>query len=98
MPTSINNADTLDQWILRDSLRIVSVQFDTDADQLIVGMSTQTKLQFPLHEFPTLFNASTEERNNYILVGDGIGVHWPLLDEDLSLKGFLLADLKRRIG
>jgi len=31
----------------------------------------------------------------YELIGDGIGIHWPLLDEDLSLKGFLQDELRR---
>jgi hypothetical protein len=31
----------------------------------------------------------------YELIGDGIGIHWPLLDEDLSLKGFIQDELRR---
>ncbi len=35
---------------------------------------------------------------NYQLIGEGMGVYWPALNEDLSLNVFLLADLKRRLG
>jgi hypothetical protein len=31
----------------------------------------------------------------YELIGGGTGIHWPLLDEDLSLKGFLQDELRR---
>jgi hypothetical protein len=36
-----------------------------------------------------LSNASEIERNNFIISPSGYGIHWPLLDEDLSLNGLL---------
>lgn len=39
-------------------------------------------------------NASEEELKQYELIADGKGIHWPLLDEDLSLKGFLQAEIR----
>jgi hypothetical protein len=39
--------------------------------------------------FPRLLHASVAQRNNYELIGDGVGIHWPDVDEDLSIAGFL---------
>lgn len=97
MSISIHTNDAIDQWILRDSLRIVSVRFESESERLIVDMNSKTVMDFPLNTFPILQQATPAERSNYILLGEGIGVHWPDLDEDLSLKGFLLADMKRRV-
>lgn len=36
-----------------------------------------------------LSNATPEQRNNFEIIGDGQGVHWPDIDEDISAKGML---------
>ncbi len=38
---------------------------------------------------PALENASEEERNNFEISPSGYGIHWPLLDEDISIDGLL---------
>ena len=43
----------------------------------------------PLSWFPRLANATKSERDNWELIGDGYGVHWPDIDEDLSAEGML---------
>jgi hypothetical protein len=43
----------------------------------------------PLEWFPRLRDATVAQRNNYRLIGDGIGIHWDDLDEDLSVVGLL---------
>lgn len=98
MPTSIHTNDVIDQWILRDSLKIVSVHFNMPTNQMIIDLNTQAKLEFLISDFPILNGASKADLELFTLIGDGIGIHWPKLDEDLSLKGFLLADLKKRVG
>lgn len=69
------------------SLRIEGIEFQ--GDQLCVKLSDGRVLSFPLSWYPRLRNASSTERSTYELLGGGIGVHWPLIDEDLSLEGFL---------
>lgn len=98
MPTSINTTDSIDQWILRDALRITAVGVNSGQDQLIIYLNTKGQLDFPISDFPALKDRPITEILHYQLIGEGIGVHWPYLNEDLSLKGFLLADMKRRIG
>jgi hypothetical protein len=38
-----------------------------------------------------LLHGTPEERRNWRLIGDGVGIHWPDLDEDISIEGLLLA-------
>jgi len=46
--------------------------------------------RFQLKEIsPVLENASEEERNNFEISPSGYGIHWPLLDEDISIDGLL---------
>ena len=46
-------------------------------------------LSVPLVWFPWLHAASPEQRDHWELIGQGIGIHWPELDEDLSVTGLL---------
>ena len=46
-------------------------------------------LSLPLTWFPVLNAASPEQRTNYEIAGGGISLHWPELDEDLSVAGLL---------
>ncbi|MGD1277374.1 MAG: DUF2442 domain-containing protein [Tepidisphaeraceae bacterium] len=58
-------------------------------DSLTVSLSDGRTLVLPLEWYPRLKHGSPAERNNWRLIGDGEGVHWPDLDEDLSVEGFL---------
>jgi len=58
-------------------------------DELIVHLVDGRKLSVPLAWFPSLLHAPTEERNRFLLIGDGEYIHWPMLDEDLSVAGLL---------
>ena len=52
-------------------------------------------LSVPLAWYPRLFHGSQSERENWELIGDGEGIHWPDLDEDISVEGLILG---RRSG
>jgi hypothetical protein len=43
----------------------------------------------PLVWFPRLREASPEQREHYEIGGGGIGIHWPAIDEDLSVAGLM---------
>jgi hypothetical protein len=43
----------------------------------------------PLAWFPRLLHATPEQRRRWELLGDGEGIHWPDVDEDLSVAGLL---------
>ena len=44
-------------------------------------------LSVPLEWYPRLAHGSPRERQRWRLIGDGIGIHWPDLDEDISISG-----------
>jgi hypothetical protein len=46
-------------------------------------------ISVPLHWYPRLVNGTSEELANWQLLGNGIGIHWPDLDEDISVTALL---------
>lgn|SRR3989338_1107357 len=46
-------------------------------------------LEVPLAWFPRLCNATSMQRKQYRLIGQGAGVHWSKIDEDISIQGLL---------
>ena len=58
-------------------------------DELIVVLVDGRKILVPLTWYPRLLQGSKKERDTYELVGRGTGIHWPLLDEDISVIGIL---------
>jgi hypothetical protein len=69
-------------------LRAQDVTFSED-DFTIVLADGRT-MTIPLAWFPRLFHASPAERGNWRWVGGGIGIHWPDLDEDISVEDLIL--------
>lgn len=56
---------------------------------LVITIDGEAK-RFQLKEVsPVLEKASEEERNNFEISPSGYGIHWPLLDEDISIDGLL---------
>jgi len=60
----------------------------TDVD-LIVHLLDGRAISAPLVWFPRLSEATQQQRANWELLGDGEGIHWPEIDEDLSVAGLL---------
>lgn len=59
-------------------------------DTLSVDLRDGRTLQVPLVWYPRLAYATQEERNHWRLIGQGRGIHWEGIDEDISLVGLLL--------
>jgi hypothetical protein len=77
MPTSIVELDAV----------AVEVRFDTDA--LRITLADGRELSAPIAWFPRLRDASSAERENWRFIGRGQGIHWPDLDEDISVAGLM---------
>ena len=58
-------------------------------DELSVALKDGRTVSVPLAWFPRLAHASQKERDNFELLGDGEGIHWPDIDEDISVIGLL---------
>ena len=72
------------QTELRDALaQNVTV---TD-DALMVDLADGRTITVPPGWFPRLAHGETNERANWRLIGGGEGIHWPELDEDISIAG-----------
>ena len=64
-----------------------SVTFD---DELLhVHLTDGRIISAPLVWFPRLREAAAEQREHYEIGGGGIGIHWPEIDEDLSVAGLM---------
>ena len=59
-------------------------------DSLIVDSSDDRTVSVPLVWFPRLLHGTPDERNKWRLIGDGEGIHWPDLDEDISVENLIL--------
>ncbi len=58
-------------------------------DALTVELSDGRTLSVPLAWYPRLAHALPEERGHWRLIGRGEGIHWPDLDEDISVENLL---------
>ena len=68
--------------------RATSLSFT--ADSLCLQLSDGREIKVPLEFYPRLKNATKKQRANYRLNGLGTGIHWPDIDEDLSVDGVVL--------
>lgn len=72
-------------------LQIVKAQTVTVTDELLtVDLTDGRTLSVPLSWYPRLWHGAPEERQNWRLIGQGEGIHWPDLDEDVSVENLLL--------
>jgi len=55
-------------------------------NELVVELADGRTIGTPLAWYPRLFHGTDPERNNWRLIGEGEGIHWPDLDEDISLE------------
>ena len=79
VPTS-----TLEQTLARvQDLRIT-------ADTLTVQLTDAREVSVPLAWYPRLLNAEPKERRTWRLIARGERIHWPDLDEDISVQNILL--------
>jgi hypothetical protein len=58
-------------------------------DTLSVDLTDGRTISAPILWFPRLAHGTREERNKWEFIGRGIGIHWPDLDEDISVEGLL---------
>ena len=68
----------------------VAIEVQTTKDELLVDLSDGRRISVPLVWFPRLLHATPEQRSRIELIGDGEGIHWPDVDEDISVRGLLL--------
>jgi hypothetical protein len=67
--------------------KIAGVRF-TD-DSMSVDLEDGRSISVPLASYPRLLHATADQRNRWEASGAGYGLHWPDLDEDLSVEGLI---------
>ncbi len=59
------------------------------ADEMTLVLSDGKTKSVPLSFYPRLIHASQAERDNWQIIGQGEGIRWPDLDEDISVEGIV---------
>ena len=63
-----------------------------DEETLTVTLSDGRTVTAPLEWFPRLRDATPQQKQEWRLIGLGIGIHWEAIDEDISMKSLLASD------
>ncbi len=98
MSISINKYDSLEAIIFNDGLTIKVIYFHQDVDLMLIMLNTTAVLHQKISTYPLLKKSTLEQLKNYELIGNGAGVHWLDIEEDLSLKGFLQDEIRKIVG
>lgn len=75
-----------------------AVEVEVTDDELEVLLADGRRLAVPLTWFPRLLHATSGQRRKFELLGAGAGIHWPEIDEDLSVAGLLRGTPSARNG
>ncbi len=67
----------------------LACDIEVSADTLSVELADGGTIAAPLAWYPRLAHATAEERGEWRLLGGGRGIHWPALDEDISIANLL---------
>ena len=71
----------------RQSARAVDVK--VTEDELSVLLEDGRTLVVPVAWYPRLAQSNQRQRARWRLIGRGLGIHWPAIDEDISVEGLL---------
>ena len=74
---------------LAEKLEPLAVDVSFTEDALRVVLADGREVSAPLQWSPRLFHATPEQRAQWELIGDGIGIHWPQVDEDVEVESLL---------
>jgi hypothetical protein len=78
--------------ILEIKVEPFAVDVSFTADDLILRLADRRQVSVPLAWFPRLLRATPQQRGNWRLIGNGIGIHLPSIDEDVSVATILSAE------
>jgi hypothetical protein len=67
----------------------VAVDVEMTMDNFTVNLTDGRSISIPLAWYPRLAHASSDEKNNWQLLGDGYAIEWPDLDEHIGIEGLL---------
>ena len=65
---------------------------------MLIVLNTTAVLHQKISTYLLLKKSTLGQLKNYELISNGTGIHWPDIDEDLSLKGFLQDEIRKVVG
>ena len=74
--------------------RLLNIQ--VTEDEIIAHLVDGRTISVPLAWSWRLSEATPDQRQNFEIIGDGQGIHWPEIDEDISVEGMLFGSPARR--
>jgi uncharacterized protein DUF2442 len=74
---------------LANRIEPLAVDVNCTDDALTVVLADGREVSVPLEWFPRLRGATEDQRRHWRLIGGGIGIHWPDVDEDISVASLL---------
>jgi hypothetical protein len=87
MSTSVKTKTPFRRAFVPATALAKSVEFDSD--MMHVLLTDGRIISVPIIWFPLLDNANPEEREKYEIGGGGISLHWPEIDEDISIANLM---------
>lgn len=75
--------------LIPQGLTVRATSARCDDEMFRVQLADGREIGVPLEWFPRLRDATPAQRGNWRLIGQGVGIHWEDLDEDLSVAGLL---------
>ncbi len=67
----------------------LAIDVSCSSDAIHVSLADGRAISVPLDWYPRLLEATPRDRNNWTLIGGGLGIHWDLLDQDVSVESLL---------
>lgn len=67
----------------------LAVDVSCSSDAIHVALADGRAISVPLDWYPRLLEATPRDRNNWTLIGGGLGIHWDSLDQDVSVESLL---------
>jgi hypothetical protein len=75
--------------LLNSAIKATAKNISFKNEMLCVELLDGREVNVPIIWFPKLSHATKEQLNNWRFIGNGVGVHWEELDEDISVEGLL---------
>ena len=70
-------------------IQALAVDVSCSNEAIHVALADGREISVPLEWYPRLMDATPKDRNNWTLIGGGLGIHWEDLDEDVTVESLL---------
>lgn len=83
------SSDPFDKLIFEKGIRIQQFIISKELSLIVLLLTNSAVIKVALKHFPRIKNANKKELETAEIRGNGIGIRWNLIDEDISLKGLI---------